>query len=87
LHFGSFVHFHVVVPDGVFTRAGVTFHEERAPSRAEVAAHHDVEPRVGARKMSIKKADERKAPGAQEPSAPGERREGREVLGRWQQET
>ncbi|XXT23937.1 transposase [Sorangium sp. So ce429] len=37
---GSFVHFHVVVADGGFTRAddtGVTFHEERSPSREEVA--------------------------------------------------
>ena len=38
---GSFVRFHVVVPDGVFTRAGdagVTFHEERAPCRERIAA-------------------------------------------------
>jgi Putative transposase/Transposase zinc-binding domain len=38
---GTFVHFHVVVPDGVFTRtegAEAAFHEGRAPSREEVAA-------------------------------------------------
>jgi hypothetical protein len=38
---GSFVHFHVVVPDGVFLRDGggvVTFHEGPAPSREDIAA-------------------------------------------------
>jgi hypothetical protein len=38
---GSFVHFHVAVPDGVFRRAeggAVTFHEGPAPSRAGIAA-------------------------------------------------
>ena len=38
---GSFVHFHVVVPDGVFSRdaeGAVTFHEGPAPSREDIAA-------------------------------------------------
>ena len=51
---GSFVHVHVVVPDGVFTRAGdagVTFHEERAPSREEIAAF-DVADRTGTDRAS-----------------------------------
>jgi len=37
---GSFVHFHVVCPDGVFTRDAsgvVSFHVGRAPSREEIA--------------------------------------------------
>jgi hypothetical protein len=37
---GCFVHFHVVAPDGVFSRAedgAVTFHAGRAPSREEIA--------------------------------------------------
>jgi hypothetical protein len=46
---GCFVHFHVVAPDGVFSRAedgGVTFHAARAPSREEIA---DVAGRVAKR--------------------------------------
>jgi hypothetical protein len=37
---GSFVHFHLAVPDGVFARDGesVTFHEGPAPSREDIAA-------------------------------------------------
>ena len=38
---GSFVHFHLVCPDGVFTRAAsgvVSFHVSRAPSREEIAS-------------------------------------------------
>jgi hypothetical protein len=38
---GCFVHFHVVVPDGVFSRDGegaATFHEGPAPSREDIAA-------------------------------------------------
>ena len=38
---GSFVHFHVVCPDGVFTRDAsgvVSFHVGRAPSREEIAS-------------------------------------------------
>ena len=38
---GSFVHFHVVCPDGVFTRdasGAVSFHVGRAPSREEIAS-------------------------------------------------
>jgi hypothetical protein len=36
---GNFVHFHVIVPDGVFVRRGetVTFHEGPAPSRQDIA--------------------------------------------------
>jgi hypothetical protein len=37
---GSFVHFHVVVPDGVFTReddGAVTFHRGPAPAREDIA--------------------------------------------------
>lgn len=37
---GSFVHFHVVAPDGVFTRGEdgvVRFHAGRAPTREEIA--------------------------------------------------
>jgi hypothetical protein len=45
---GCFVHFHVVVPDGVFVRQGeaVTFREGPAPSRHDIA---DVAARVEAR--------------------------------------
>jgi hypothetical protein len=46
---GCFVHFHVVAPDGVFSRAQdgvVTFHAGRAPSRGEIA---DVAGRVAKR--------------------------------------
>jgi ribosomal protein S27E len=46
---GCFVHFHVVAPDGVFTRAedgAVTFHAGRAPSRDDIA---DVAGRVAQR--------------------------------------
>ena len=46
---GSFVHFHVVQTDGVFTRAGdgaVRFHAGRAPLREELA---DVAGRVAKR--------------------------------------
>jgi hypothetical protein len=39
---GCFVHFHVLVPDGVFTRAdaagSVVFREGAAPTRADIAA-------------------------------------------------
>ena len=38
---GSFVHFHVVCPDGVFTRDAsgvVSFHVGRAPSREAIAS-------------------------------------------------
>ena len=39
---GCFVHFHVLVPDGVFTRAdaagSVVFREGPAPTRADIAA-------------------------------------------------
>ena len=37
---GSFVHFHVICPDGVFTRdaeGAVSFHVGRAPTREEIA--------------------------------------------------
>jgi hypothetical protein len=42
---GNFVHFHVLVPDGVFVRRheAVTFHESPAPSRRDIA---DVATRV-----------------------------------------
>jgi hypothetical protein len=46
---GCFVHFHLVAPDGVFSRAedgAVTFHEGPAPSRDEIA---DVAGRVAKR--------------------------------------
>ncbi|HEX5138832.1 MAG TPA: transposase [Planctomycetota bacterium] len=46
---GCFVHFHVVVPDGVFRRdaaGAVTFHEGPAPSREDIAS---VAARVGKR--------------------------------------
>ena len=57
---GCLVHFHVLVPDGVFTRAddagAVVFREGPAPTRADIA---DVAARVEKRMRSISTATAR----------------------------